>query len=77
MTSLNRTMQNTFALGYSGVIIVPLGWIDSTAGLVLSPLISLYANHLLAGLHETGSKRHIRYRDLAGHIYGMYNSLKF
>ncbi|KAL0359220.1 UNVERIFIED_CONTAM: Proline transporter 1 [Sesamum angustifolium] len=39
-------------------------------GLVLATLISLYANALVAKLHEYGGKRHIRYRDLAGFIYG-------
>lgn len=30
----------------------------------------MYANALVAKLHEFGGKRHIRYRDLAGFIYG-------
>lgn len=67
VTSLN----SVFALGYSGIIMVPLGWIGGTIGLVTMALLSLYANHLLARLHEIGGKRHIRYRDLAGHIYGI------
>lgn len=66
VTSLN----SVFALGYSGIIMVPLGWIGGTIGLVTMALLSLYANHLLARLHEIGGRRHIRYRDLAGHIYG-------
>lgn len=66
VTSLN----SVFALGYSGIIMVPLGWIGGTIGLVTMALLSLYTNHLLARLHEIGGKRHIRYRDLAGHIYG-------
>jgi hypothetical protein len=49
---------------------VPLGWIGGTCGLLLAAAISMYANALLARLHEVGGKRHIRYRDLAGHIYG-------
>jgi amino acid permease len=49
---------------------VPLGWIAGTCGLLLAAAISMYANALLARLHEVGGKRHIRYRDLAGHIYG-------
>jgi hypothetical protein len=32
---------------------------------------SFYNNYLLATLHETGGKRHIRSRDLAGYILGM------
>ncbi|CAA6655081.1 unnamed protein product [Spirodela intermedia] len=49
---------------------VPLGWAGGTVGLILTGAISLYANTLIARLHEVGGKRHIRYRDLAGHIYG-------
>ncbi|XP_048231869.1 proline transporter 1 isoform X2 [Ricinus communis] len=49
---------------------VPLGWIAGVVGLVLAAAISLYANSLVAKLHEYGGKRHIRYRDLAGYIYG-------
>ncbi|CAA6655082.1 unnamed protein product [Spirodela intermedia] len=49
---------------------VPLGWAGGTVGLILAAAISLYANTLIARLHEVGGKRHIRYRDLAGHIYG-------
>ena len=52
---------------------VPLGWIGGTCGLILAAAISMYANALLGRLHEIGGKRHIRYRDLAGHIYGTYS----
>jgi len=64
-------MSSAYALGYSKVVMVPLGWVGDTLGLIAAAAISLYANQLLAGLHETGGFRHIRYRDLAGHIYGM------
>ena len=74
---LTTAANDVFALGYSGIIMVPLGWIGGTAGLIAAAFISLYANHLLARLHETGGKRHIRYRDLAGYIYGMYDSWSF
>lgn len=50
---------------------VPLGWVYGVVGLVIATAISLYANSLIAKLHEFGGKRHIRYRDLAGFIYGM------
>ena len=50
---------------------VPLGWIAGVTGLVLAAAVSLYANTLVSHLHEIGGKRHIRYRDLAGHIYGV------
>ncbi|KAK4767670.1 hypothetical protein SAY86_015420 [Trapa natans] len=49
---------------------VPLGWAPGVMGLILAAAISLYANVLIAKLHVLGGKRHIRYRDLAGHIYG-------
>ncbi|KAG6418566.1 hypothetical protein SASPL_120770 [Salvia splendens] len=49
---------------------VPLGWIGGVVGLILATTISLYANSLVANLHEFGGKRHIRYRDLSGFIYG-------
>jgi len=63
-------VNSAYVLGYSGSIMVPLGWIAGTCGLLLAAAISMYANALLARLHEVGGKRHIRYRDLAGHIYG-------
>ncbi|MFS7953732.1 putative amino acid transporter, transmembrane domain-containing protein [Helianthus anomalus] len=45
------------------------GWVGGVVGLILATAISLY-NALIAELHEFGGKRHIRYRDLAGFIYG-------
>lgn len=63
-------VNSAYALGYSGIIMVPLGWIAGTVGLIAAALISLYASLLLARLHQIGGKRHIRYRDLAGHVYG-------
>lgn len=49
---------------------VPLGWVGGVVGLILATVVSLYANALVAMLHEYGGTRHIRYRDLAGYIYG-------
>ena len=54
---------------------VPLGWVFGVVGLILATAISLYANSLIAKLHEFGGKRHIRYRDLAGFIYGMWKKV--
>jgi hypothetical protein len=48
---------------------VPLGWIPGVVGLIIATAISLYANSLIAELHEFGGRRHIRYRDLAGFIF--------
>ncbi|KAH9325595.1 hypothetical protein KI387_005773 [Taxus chinensis] len=67
---LTTGVNSAYVLGYSGIIMVPLGWIAGTLGLIVAAIFSLYANFLLARLHQTGGKRHIRYRDLAGHIYG-------
>ncbi|GFP86317.1 proline transporter 1 [Phtheirospermum japonicum] len=67
---LTTGINSAYVLGYSGTIMVPLGWIGGVVGLILATAISLYANTLVAKLHEFGGKRHIRYRDLAGFIYG-------
>ncbi|XP_047943027.1 proline transporter 1-like [Salvia hispanica] len=67
---LTTGINSAYVLGYSGTIMVPLGWIGGVVGLILATVISLYANALVANLHEFGGKRHIRYRDLAGFIYG-------
>ncbi|CAA6655083.1 unnamed protein product [Spirodela intermedia] len=67
---LTTGVNSAYVLGYSGSVMVPLGWAGGTVGLILAAAISLYANTLIARLHDVGGKRHIRYRDLAGHIYG-------
>ncbi|XP_043702222.1 probable proline transporter 2 isoform X1 [Telopea speciosissima] len=67
---LTTGVNSAYVLGYSGTVMVPLGWIGGTIGLVAAAAISLHANALLAKIHEFDGKRHIRYRDLAGHIYG-------
>lgn len=72
---LTTGVNSAYVLGYAGSIMVHLGWIAGTTGLLLAAAISLYANALLARLHEVGGKRHIRYRDLAGYIYGNFSSL--
>ncbi|EYU19969.1 hypothetical protein ABFS82_06G070900 [Erythranthe guttata] len=67
---LTTGINSAYVLGYSGAIMVPLGWIGGVVGLILATALSLYANVLVAKLHEHGGRRHIRYRDLAGFIYG-------
>ncbi|XP_008798946.2 probable proline transporter 2 isoform X3 [Phoenix dactylifera] len=67
---LTTGVNSAYVLGYSGSIMVSLGWIAGTAGFILAAAISLHANTLLAHIHEVGGKRRIRYRDLAGYIYG-------
>lgn len=67
---LTTGINSAYVLGYSGNVMIPLGWIGGVIGLILATAISLYANALIAKLHEYGGVRHIRYRDLAGFIYG-------
>ncbi|KDP44842.1 hypothetical protein JCGZ_01342 [Jatropha curcas] len=67
---LTTGVNSAYVLGYAGTIMVPLGWVFGVVGLIVAAAISLYANSLVAKLHEFGGKRHIRYRDLAGYIYG-------
>ncbi|XP_044507697.1 probable proline transporter 2 isoform X2 [Mangifera indica] len=67
---LTTGINSAYVLGYSGAVMVPLGWIFGVIALIVATSISLDANILVAKLHEFGGKRHIRYRDLAGHIYG-------
>lgn len=73
---LTTGINSAYVLGYSGTVMVPLGWIGGVVGLILATLVSLYANALIAYLHEYGGQRHIRYRDLAGYIYGKPNKNK-
>lgn len=67
---LTTGINSAYVLGYPGTVMVPLGWIAGVIGLIIATILSLYANALIAKLHEFGGRRHIRYRDLAGHIYG-------
>ena len=67
---LTTGINSAYVRGYSGAVMVPLGWLGGVVSLVLATTISLYANALIAKLHEFGGKRHIRYRDLAGFVYG-------
>ncbi|XP_004307605.1 PREDICTED: proline transporter 1-like [Fragaria vesca subsp. vesca] len=67
---LTTGINSAYVLGYSGTVMVPLSWVGGVVGLILATAISLYANTLIAKLHLLGGKRHIRYRDLAGFIYG-------
>ncbi|XP_027335220.1 proline transporter 2-like isoform X1 [Abrus precatorius] len=67
---LTTGINSAYVLGYPGTVMVPLGWIGGVIGLILATVASLYANSLIAKLHEYGGTRRIRYRDLAGAIYG-------
>lgn len=72
---LTTGINSAFVLGYPGTVMVPLGWFGGVIGLILATAVSLYANALVAYLHELGGQRHIRYRDLAGFIYGRTHKL--
>ncbi|KAJ8760227.1 hypothetical protein K2173_011097 [Erythroxylum novogranatense] len=67
---LTTGINSAYVLGYSDAIMVHLGWIAGVVGLIAATALSLYASILVAKIHELGGKRHIRYRDLAGYIYG-------
>ncbi|KAL1809009.1 hypothetical protein ACET3Z_025999 [Daucus carota] len=67
---LTTGINSAYVLGYSGAVMVPLGWVGGVIALLVATAASLYANILIARIHEVGGKRHIRYRDLAGFIYG-------
>lgn len=68
---LTTGINSAYVLGYPGAVMVPLGWFAGVIGLIIATVVSLNANALIAKLHEFGGKRHIRYRDLAGYVYGM------
>ncbi|CAL0301489.1 unnamed protein product [Lupinus luteus] len=67
---LTSGVTGAFVLGYSGTIMVPLGWVGGVVGFILANAISFHANALVSKLHEHGGVKHIRYRDLAGYVYG-------
>ncbi|KAJ8764105.1 hypothetical protein K2173_005010 [Erythroxylum novogranatense] len=69
--------NSAYILSYSESIMVHLGWRGGVVGLFVATALSLYASTLPAKLHQLGGRRHIRYRDLAGYIYGKkgYNIL--
>ncbi|CAK9200368.1 unnamed protein product [Sphagnum jensenii] len=67
---LIAAFDNSYVLGYPGLVMAYLGWIAGPICVGAFYVGSFYNNYLLATLHETGGKRHIRSRDLAGHILG-------
>ena len=62
--------DSAYVLAYSGTVMVSLGWVGGVVGLIIAIAISLYVKALIAHLHKFGRKRYIRYRDLAGFVYG-------
>ncbi|KAH8946658.1 hypothetical protein BDL97_12G107900 [Sphagnum fallax] len=67
---LIAAFDSSYVLGYPGLVMAYLGWIAGPICVGAFYVGSFYNNYLLATLHETGGKRHIRSRDLAGHILG-------
>lgn len=63
-------LNTAFILGYPALIMGFLGWIAGPLCMVGGAAVAFYNNCLLGALHETGGKRHVRYRDLAGYLYG-------
>ncbi|KAG1365830.1 Proline transporter 1 [Cocos nucifera] len=54
---LTTGVNSAYVLGYSGSIMVYLGWMAGTTGLILAAAISLHANILLAHIHEVGGRK--------------------
>lgn len=59
-----------YILGFSNLILKPLGWIWGIASMAVLAVLSLYSNLLLADLHIIDGRRFIRYRDLMGFTLG-------
>ncbi|ERN10521.1 hypothetical protein AMTRI_Chr06g175900 [Amborella trichopoda] len=71
-----------YMLGYSNLILKPLGWTWGLIAMLIIGFLALYANWLLAGFHVIDGQRFIRYRDMMGYLFGrrMYHitwSLQF
>ncbi|KAH9313219.1 hypothetical protein KI387_028254, partial [Taxus chinensis] len=58
-----------YILGFSNLIMKPLGWIWGPILMAVLAVISVYANWLLAKLHIIDGRRFIRYRDLMGYAF--------
>ncbi|KAJ8764039.1 hypothetical protein K2173_004929 [Erythroxylum novogranatense] len=67
---LSTGVNCAYLMDYSETMMAHLGWIAGVVGIIAATALSFYANTLLAKLHEFGGEKHIRYRDLAGLIYG-------
>lgn len=59
-----------YILGFSNLIMRPLGWIWGTVSLAVLAVLSLYASLLMANLHIIDGRRFIRYKDLMGFTLG-------
>jgi hypothetical protein len=72
---LIAAINSAFILGYPALIMAYLGWVMGPIFFIIGGVYSLYNNYLLGSLHEVDGIRHIRYRDLCGHVYGKFFSL--
>lgn len=70
---LIAAINSAFILGYPALIMAYLGWVMGPIFFIIGGVYSLYNNYLLGGLHEVDGIRHIRYRDLCGHVYGKFS----
>ena len=49
-----------------------MGWVPGMIALLLGYVVTLYTSYIVANLHDWDGKRHVRYRDLAESIFGVY-----
>ena len=63
-------LDNAFILGYPFLIMAYLGWGAGSTLFILFGILSFYCNCCLARLHTYGGHRNIRFRDLAGSVFG-------
>lgn len=63
-------LDNAFILGYPYLIMAFLGWGAGSTLFILFGLLSFYCNCCLSRLHTLGGHRNIRFRDLAGAVFG-------
>lgn len=65
-------LDNAFILGYPFLIMAYLGWGAGSTLFILFGILSFYCNCCLARLHTYGGHRNIRFRDLAGSVFGKF-----
>ncbi|DBA99266.1 TPA: Proline transporter [Trebouxia sp. C0006] len=65
-------LDNAFILGYPYLIMAFLGWGAGSTLFILFGFLSFYCNCCLCRLHGYGGHRNIRFRDLAGRVFGKF-----
>lgn len=63
-------LDNAFILGYPFLIMSFLGWGAGATLFILFGILSFYCNCCLCRLHNYKGHRNIRFRDLAGEVFG-------